>query len=685
MKKLTSIIALFAILLACCACGAEEAPATDATTQPVTEATEPAGSGIPTGLPTNEEKFGHINQLEPIDGVYKIWNAEGVKNIANHPDANFELLCTIDMEGAVLAPIGTEDKPFTGELKGANFFIKNFTVQGGDEENFGFISVNQGTVRNLVLENVTFIPGPNAKNIGSLAGLNEGTLNRCTINSSTMTVDAAPADAVCGSIVGTNLATLTNTTAKVDLAYNAEAAATVGGIAGIAKGGTVEFVNTEGKLDVSGTNKTVGLFAGNAESVVFRKCAFIGASNRVNGQLYDQFTGNPDDNEREVALNALLRDNTREELPENIRAIRNKVVQAMYELGTVEWYVKEDVVHSCTCQLSACHGTFNHLFVNYGTPYNHKSSSLARMKYCLGDDNVMDDWVYEMPSYDGFDNYFGTDCSSSVWQAWITVSNSVTFWTTSYMMPAEGMGTIPVGDYVCDFKLTGSPQMTQKYIDANDEQTMYEAYGQLRAGDAYTYLIKEGGHTRMAAEDAVVVRDQDGLINPDYSYVISHEQGMSTMSTEERYFSSWRINYKYTFANLYFDTAVPLTCEELLTGEMEPVEATLEGACDGYVGMISGTVKSNYNIDSVYLAITDSAGNEILNHPMWVSMVKTEDWGGNAMNTRSLNLEYDLSNFAIILSGLTLEKGQTYSYSITAGLSTFDHIVVHESSFVYGQ
>ena len=118
---------------------------------------------------------------------------------------------------------------------------------------------------------------------------------------------------------------------------------------------------------------------------------------------------------------------------------------------------------------------------------------------------------------------------------------------------------------------------------------------------------------------------------------------------------------------------------------MEPVEATLEGACDGYVGMISGTVKSNYNIDSVYLAITDSAGNEILNHPMWVSMVKTEDWGGNAMNTRSLNTEYDLSNFAIILSGLTLEKGETYSYSVTAGLSTFDHIVVHESTFVYGQ
>ena len=684
MKKIISILALVAVLFSLCACGADPTPQVE-TTQPAVEETSPVLPSMNNGLPTNEEKFGHINQFEPIDGVYKIWNPEGVKNIANHPEGTFELLCTIDMEGAVLAPIGTEDKPFTGDLKGANFFLQNFTVQGGEEESFGFIGVNKGTVRNLVLENVTFIPGGNAKNIGAVVGLNEGTVNRCTVNSGVMTVEAAPEGANCGGIVGMNLATLTNTTARVDLAFNAETAANVGGIAGTAKGGTLEFVNTEGKLDIVGNNKTAGLFAGYAEGAVFNKCAFTGASNRLNGELFLNFTGNAQDNEREVALEALWRDNSREELPENVRALRNKVVQAMYELGTVEWHVKEDVVHSCTCQLSACHGTYNKLYTNYGTPYNHKSSSLARMKYCLGDDNVMDDWVYEMERYDGFDNYFGTDCSSSVWQAWVTVSNSVTFWTTSYMMPAEGMGTIPVGDYVCDFKLTGSPLLTQKYLDANDEQTIYEAYGQIRAGDAYTYLVKEGGHTRMAAEDAVVVRNQDGLIDPDYSYVISHEQGMSTMSSEELTFSSWRINYKYTFSNLYFDTAIPLTCEELLTGEMEPVEATLEGACDGYVGMFSGTVKSNYNIDSVRLTITDSAGQEILNHPMWVSVVKTEDWGGNAMNTRSINFDYDMTNFAIVLSQLALEKGETYAYTVTAGLSTFDQIVIHESSFVYGQ
>jgi len=96
-------------------------------------------------------------------------------------------------------------------------------------------------------------------------------------------------------------------------------------------------------------------------------------------------------------------------------------------------------------------------------------------------------------------------------------------------------------------------------------------------------------------------------------------------------------------------------------------------------------VESNYNIDSVWLKITDSKGNEVINHPMWVSVMKTEDWGGNAMQTRSANTTYDLSNFAIVLANTSLKAGESYTYSITAGLYTYDHIVVHEGSFTYGE
>lgn len=666
MKKFISILLLIAVLLSCCACGASN---------------EEKKSDLSSlDMQSPEVKFGHIDQTQPIDGFYKIWNAEGVKfMMENHPDGMFEILCSIDMEGAVLTPI----QEFTGTINGSEFTVSNFTLQGGDEENFGFVSVNKGNIQSLVLKDVTFLPGSNTKNVGAIAGINEKKIQRCTAGG-TMNVENVADGGSCGNVAGINSGEIANTVCNVDMTVSCAGKANVGGIAGTATGGKVEYVDANGKVTVTGSQAVTGLFAGQATDVVFNKCAFVGSDNSLDGKLFTNFTGNPDDNEREVAPKALWRDNNKEPLSENVMALRQKVVDAMYALGTVEWYVKQDVVHSCTCQLSTCHGTYNSLYVNYGTPYNHKSSSLARMKYCLGDDKVMDDWIYGLDNYDGYDIYFGTDCSSSVEQAWWTVSNSVNFWTTGYMMPAQNQGTIPVGDYVCDFKLTGSPQLTQQYIDANDEQTIYESYAKMRMGDAYTYLIKEGGHTRMCAEDAVVVRDQDGLINPEYSYVICHEQGMPTMNSDEKRYSSWRINYKYTFANLYFDTAVPMTCEELLTGEMEPVECKLEGGCDGYTGMITGTVKANYNIDSVWLNIKNADGEEILNHPMWVSTQKTEDFGGNAMNGRSLNDNYDISNFAIVLANTTLEQGESYTYTITAGLSTFDHIQVHEGSFTYG-
>ena len=665
MKKFLGIMMIFALLLTCCACGKEPAKETEPFLDPASV----------------EAKYGHIDQTVPIDGVYKIWNAEGVKNMVNHPDGKFEILCSIDMEGAVLSPI----PDFTGKINGGGFVISNFTLQGGDEENFGFVTANKGNIQKFLIEQVTFVPGPNAKNVGALAGVNEGKILRCTAGGS-IAVEKAPEGANCGSLVGLNSGEIANTVCNVDLTVNCAGKANVGAIVGSTTGGTVEFVDTNGALTVTGSQATTGLFAGQATGVVFTKCAFVGADNSLDGKLFTNFTGNADDDETAVVVGAVWRDNGyHQPLSENIQALRDKVVKAMYDLGTVEWYVKEDVVHSCTCQLSACHGVYNHLYVNYGVPYNHKSSSLARFLYCQEQDTkMMKDWFYEVPSFDGYDIYIGTDCSASVQQAWWTVSNSVNAWNTQYMMPAEGMGTVPVGDYTCDFKLTGTPLLTQKYLDATDEQVMYESYAQMRKGDAYVYLIKEGGHTRMAAEDAVVVRNMDGTINPDYSYVICHEQGMPTMSSEERFYSSWRINYKYTFANLYFDTAVPMTCEELLTGEMEPVEAKLEGGCDGYTGMITGTVETNYQLDCVQLKITDSEGNAVLDHPMWVSSLKSGDWGGNSMETRSFNTSYDLSNFAIVLSNLVLEKGESYNYTVTACLSTFDNVVVHEGNFTYG-
>ena len=674
MKKFLSIVLIFAVLLSCCACGAKK--------------TEDAGPAADiSASKTPEELYGHIDQTQPLDGYYKIWNAEGVKfMMENHPEGKFELLCNIDMQGATLAPIGE----FTGTIKGGNFTISNFVLQGGSEESFGFVSVNKGSVQGILLENVTFVPGANAKNIGSLAGINEGKLNSCVV-SGTMEVTKAAADAACGGIAGVNTGTIAITTATVDTVYSAPGAAYVGGLVGVAQGGEVEFAESHGVLTVTGADKTTGLFAGNATDVIFSKCVFGGADNSLDGKYFTNFTGNSDDDELVVAEDGLWRDNACiEPLSEKVAALRARVVEEMYKIKTVEWHVKEDLVHSCTCQMSTCHGTYSTLYTYIGVPYNHKANSYRRAMYCMNEDNTLADWFYDLPSLDGFDIYLGSDCSSTVQQAWWTVSNSVNFQSTEEAMPAYGNGTIPVGDYVCDFKMTKQTRdgvntlYTAEYLEANSEQTIYEAYADMHPGDAIVNRVAAGGHTRMIASEPAVVRDQAGNIEPSYSYVICHEQGGETVDDVNKVVTFGKIDYKYTFAQLYGTCYVPFTCEELITGEMEPAEATLEGGCDGYPGMFTGTVKANYQLDFVTLTIVDSDGNTVLDHPIFPTVQKRGDYGNNNFTGRAFTSTYDLSDFATVLTRTPLEHGKSYSYTVTASLSTYDDFVVHEGEFSYG-
>lgn len=667
MKKLICMILLLAVVFSCCACG--QKPAED---------TKPAENKVNTEM-TPEQKYGHIDQNKLLDGMYKIWNAEGVKNIVNHPEADFEILCDIDMAGAVLAPIGTADAPFKGLINGGNFTISNFTVQGGDEESFGFFGVNKGAVTAMNLTNVTFQPGAKAKNIGTLVGLNQGRVNRSSV-SGTMEVTQAAEDASIGAAVGVNTNSMSIVKVYVDLKVSAPAAAAVGGVVGTQEGGKQEFAETYGRLEIEGEGKTVGLYAGKAKDVAFESCVFSGEINSLNGKLFTNFVGQE---ENVTASNCLWRDNDKEPLSENVRALRQKVVDAMNAMGSIKWNLKEDLIHSCTCQLSSCHGSYSTQYTYYGLPYNHKSSPLERFEYCLTEDGYIPDWFYELESFDGFDRYFGTDCSTALQQAWWTVSNTATLFNTNNIAPYYNMGTIAVGDYKWDMPMENN--LTEVYIKSVDEQTMYEAYGQMRAGDGYVCRVEVGGHTRMAAEDAVVVRDQEGKINPKFSYVISSEQGSTTRDDATMTITTWKLNYKYTFANLYYDWYIPVTCEELLTGEMEPVEVKLEGGCEGYAGMFTGMVKANYRINGVTLKITDSKGEVVLDRPMWTSVDHQADFGSNAITNRMLIMEHDMGRFTSWLQELAFEKGETYSYTVTASIATGDKVELLSSSFIYGQ
>ena len=379
MKKYISIFLLLALMLSCCACGAEEATESSTAATAATEVQETQPEiFIPEledvlaeyeakkleGQPTNEQLYGHINQLEPMDGIYKIWNAEGVKNIANHPDGKFEFLCNVDMQGATIRPIGTKDQPFTGEISGLNCTVSNFTIEASDEGYLGFIAVNNGVIRNLTLDNATFIAKENTQYMGGIAAFSTTEISRCTVRG-TMNVAAAAEDAYCGGIAGHIEGNIINCVSQVDLNYSAPGSATIGGTAGKVIGGKTEFTESYGKLVISGNNKTTGLLFGDAKDVTIYNLAFLGEENTVDGVLFSNYFGK----EENVTYEKLLvRDNNPYEMDENVAKLRDKVVDTMYQMATVRWTTTQNLYHDCHCQLTVCHGIYKPGMLQIGIP-----------------------------------------------------------------------------------------------------------------------------------------------------------------------------------------------------------------------------------------------------------------------------------------------------------------------------
>ena len=671
MKKLIGFMIFAAVLLSCCGCGTKQAAQMpQATLDPMSP----------------EAQFGHIDQTVPVDGVYQIWNAEGVKLMAQHPQASFTILCDIDMQGAVLQPIGSGDQPFTGTLDGTFHTISNFTVQGAEETDFGLVAVNQGAVRDLLLKNVTFRPDTNAKNIGTLVGDNRGDIIRCTLEAGDMTVETAAQNANIGSFIGLSSGRLQNSSVDVDLLVTAPGSANVGGIAGKVTGGTIEYVDTIGKLDVTGSNKTVGLLAGESTDIIYTYCAFIGPSNTIDGKLFDNFTGTEDE-ELVVAHDSVRRMNDRAPLGPKVDALRDIVVQTMYEMGTVEWHVDRVLRHDCKCGTgNTCVGVYDPEWTYYGMPYKHGNGSMSSFKYVLDENGYMKDWVYEMDDMNGYDTYIGSMCSSAASMAWWSVSNTSDFMSSQCSLPYyyPNHGCIPVGEgWWEDVEFDFNKHLTQQYVDNCTEQEFYEVLAQTLHGDLMTNGIAAGYHTVMVAEDPVVVRDQQGNIDPNKSYIVTHEQAGASHDNAKKTYTSWRISEKNTFNSVRGQGFCPFRCEELITGEMEPGYCEMLDNPGGYTGMMVGLVKGNYFLESVTLTVKDSQGNVLLEKINFPKAGKFDD-----ANTKSTSLcyidSYDMGYFAAPLQSVQFIPGQTYSYTVQAHQAPGYDYVVFEDSFVYG-
>ena len=150
-----------------------------------------------------------------------IFDAEGLLAIKNDPTANYHLMNDINMGGVTWSVISD----FSGILDGQGYKIYNLLLTGTGGKTFGMIGVNNGTIRNLSLEEVTYsFNYTGVAHCGILTATNRGTIENCSVTKSSMlckisyqTKDSSVYSYI-GAIAGDNVGVISGcfTDAKID-------------------------------------------------------------------------------------------------------------------------------------------------------------------------------------------------------------------------------------------------------------------------------------------------------------------------------------------------------------------------------------------------------------------------------------------------------------------------------------
>ena len=219
---------------------------------------------------------------------------------------------------------------------------------------------------------------------------------------------------------------------------------------------------------------------------------------------------------------------------------------------------------------------------------------------------------------------FGNACSGSASISWSRVINSAEIGYTMHMCASRGC--IPLGDIKYDFSIPGfvskkkdpNGWSCRRVCDDNGEQVMFEAYALTKPADGAV----NDGHVRMFTKLPTVVRNEDGTINGDESYVIMGEQVCYTSNPNHiridadgnHYIAQGCVDIKYSFKNLFDTGYIPYTFAEFLgTKKVDLAEVWVSEKKDEYTAEdITGLkVSANYNISDIFFTVTDANGEVV--------------------------------------------------------------------------
>ena len=195
-------------------------------------------------LPTGEfiDAVTPLTEEEAIaQGYTLIKTADDLDNIRNNLSGKYILMNDISLSGINWTPIGDSSNPFSGELNGNGFVIRNMTINNPTESYqglFGYtLNVN---LQNLGLENVNISA---SSQVGALVAYLYGNIKNCYVTGVINT---------SGNVIG----------------------GLIGGTAGSRPG---NILNCYTNIDVSGNNSVGGLIGYNSAGINVNNCYSVGS------------------------------------------------------------------------------------------------------------------------------------------------------------------------------------------------------------------------------------------------------------------------------------------------------------------------------------------------------------------------------------------------------------------------
>lgn len=365
-----------------------------------------------------------------------------------------------------------------------------------------------------------------------------------------------------------------------------------------------------------------------------------------------------------------------------IEELRRTAVQAMHDMLSIQWSTEVTIDYNKTGAVSHKDYHYEPETIYCGLPYADGQTNLY---VWLEHYDYRSGLLWMEGDGQWLNQYLGNTCAGSLMWAWSTVCDSLTGrYVNTSMVPAYGC--IPVGPYTYpNFEFLkeykeGAGQVSTAMICAhNGLEVMLESYAAIKMADAITNSKSE--HTMMVIEDATVVRDAEGNINPSQSYVILQDQAAGTGDkfyeyndpndgTTHHYTGrTGPIAVKMTFLELFNATYIPVTTAEFagLEPYVKPEVKFSKADATTVDDLYNGTVTSNYPMCMFKVIATNESGKETKLHHVYFNRVDVQGSEPGMFDGKARNFKVSGERLAIqeALEGLAAGN-YTVTFEVTA-------------------